>query len=92
MADNEDQWHINPKLMIAVLGWLVTASLGGFAWAVNVSSELAVHKALISQLREDNVRQDVSSLEASRAVKEELREVRAEIRALREVLQRRNGQ
>ena len=91
MSEAPDPPPISPRLLIAALGWLVGASVGGFAWAVNVSSELAVHKALIAQLREDNTRQDLTSLEAARAIKDELRELRSEFRNMREALQQRNG-
>lgn len=89
--DTAEQWHLNPRLTIALLGWLITASLGGLAWAFSISAEMAVHKALIAAIREENTRQDLASNESLRLVRDELREMRAEMRGVREALQQRNG-
>lgn len=90
--DQQDQWHLSPRVTLTVLGWLITASLGGLAWAFSVSAEMAVHKALIAAIRDENTRQDLANTEASRLVRDELREMRVEMRALREALQQRNKQ
>ncbi len=86
-----DQWHIRPSVMVAVIGWLLTISLGGISWAVTVSRDLAVLQAQIQTAKDDNKRQDETASESLRLIREELRDMKAEMRQVREALQRSGG-
>ncbi len=85
--DDDRGWHVRPAVMLAVLGWLVTATLAGVGWAVGVSRELAVLQAQVEAAKADNSRQDLASTESLRLIRDELRDLRSEMRTVREALQ-----
>lgn len=86
--DEGGAWHLDPKVTLAVLGWLFSATAAGVGWAITVSRDLAVLQSRTEAISDDNNRQDDATAEAMRLIRDELREMRGDMRAMRELLQR----
>lgn len=84
-------WHLDKRVNVSHI--LATAALATsvFFWAGAIDRRVSVMESQIAQAKEDNQRQDHQSNQALGLLREEMRDLRGEIRALRTDLQTTNG-
>ena len=87
----EEQWHLDKRVTLAVIGILVTQTISLIGWGVGVERRMAVIETQLVQAAAENARQDLLTADAVRLLREEIRDLKFDIRGLREQLTNHNG-
>lgn len=80
------RWHIDKSINLSHIIATVMIVVGLFVWGGKIDTRIAVLESNQVQMDKENRRQDDAANETSRLVRDELREVRSELRALRDVI------
>lgn len=94
MEQNEVEfrhWHLDKRVNVSHIVATVTLATSVFLWAGAIDRRVSVMESQIAQAKEDNQRQDHQSNQALGLLREEVRDLRGEIRALRTELQTTTG-
>lgn len=88
----DEQWHLDKRVTMAVIGILVTQTVTLIGWGAGLERRIAVMETQILQTVADNQRQDVLTTDAVRLLREEIRDLKGDIRSLGNQLLAHNGQ
>lgn len=87
----DEQWHLDKRVTVTVISLLVFQTVGLIGWGTGLERRLAVMETQIIQTVADNHRQDVLTTDAVRLLRDEIKDLKGDIRALSSQLSGHNG-